>query len=382
MARTAPDEPDPTALEPLVRAIHAAGADGDAWPGVLERLRRHLDARVVTLMHHEFGAGAHAVLYESPGGFGEGMVQHAGRSPWFLSSGEYWPGRVMTGDELIGSVDLRRTDFYRGFLQPRGLLHLLCGVVDQRQRGAHVLAAYRDETQAPFDAADKARWSRLLDHVTLSMRSHWRWQEAHELAHALLRLSHHDANPAVLVTAEAEPLYTNGAAAQLLEARRGMRLEDGRLVAANPGDRRLLAETISRVAQQDPGPRGARPAVLTMPGTRDDPAPVVVVVRPVGMVFRCHAGGARGLALVAVRGSQMGHDPADCIFADQYELTPAQSKVCALVFAGHPLGAIAQHLGLSENTVRSHLKQIFLKTDTHGQMELVHLHARVCQTLP
>jgi DNA-binding CsgD family transcriptional regulator len=39
-------------------------------------------------------------------------------------------------------------------------------------------------------------------------------------------------------------------------------------------------------------------------------------------------------------------------------------------------------LNLSENTVRSHLKQIFQKTDTHGQMELVHLHARVCPALP
>ena len=46
------------------------------------------------------------------------------------------------------------------------------------------------------------------------------------------------------------------------------------------------------------------------------------------------------------------------------------------------LAAIAGTLNVSENTVRSHLKQIFQKTDTHGQMELVHLHARICPSLP
>ena len=59
----------------------------------------------------------------------------------------------------------------------------------------------------------------------------------------------------------------------------------------------------------------------------------------------------------------------------------AQAKVSSLVFAGQPLGVIARTLNLSENTVRSHLKQIFFKTATHGQMELVHLHARVCTAL-
>ena len=86
--------------------------------------------------------------------------------------------------------------------------------------------------------------------------------------------------------------------------------------------------------------------------------------------------------MLAVRGSHSGHNPATCVFARQYELTAAQSKVSALVFAGQSLSTIAQSLNLSENTVRSHLKQIFQKTETHGQMELVHLHARVCPTLP
>jgi DNA-binding CsgD family transcriptional regulator len=52
--------------------------------------------------------------------------------------------------------------------------------------------------------------------------------------------------------------------------------------------------------------------------------------------------------------------------------------VGVMIITGHSLAETARKLHVSDNTVRSHLKQIFQKTNTHGQMELVHLHARTC----
>jgi DNA-binding CsgD family transcriptional regulator len=109
--------------------------------------------------------------------------------------------------------------------------------------------------------------------------------------------------------------------------------------------------------------------------------PVVAVVRAVGQVFMREAGTRRSLALITIRGGHATHDPAVCPFARQYELTAAQAKVSALVFDGQSLATIARSLKVSENTVRSHLKQIYQKTNTHGQMDLVHLHARMCTSL-
>lgn len=367
----------------LVRVIHAAGVSASDWPGVLERLRKLLDARVVTLGYHEFTTGSDSAVHESPddADFCRSMAAYSARNPWFLSSDDYAPGRVMTGDELISHNDLRRTDFYRGFLQPRGLLHRLCGVVAQHGCGAHLLSAYRAEDQGAFEAREKAELEVLLDHVTLSLRSQWRWQEADDLARALLTQSDHDMNPLILVTADAEPIYRNPAAAHLLDLGVGLRLDGTRLVASSSADQRLLRETIARVAQGDPTDAAASPAVVTLACTPPAP-PVVVVVRAAGQVFMSQAGVRRGLVMLSVRCGRVGHDPASCVFARQYELTAAQARVSALVLAGQPLTRIAQSLNVSENTVRSHLKQIFQKTETHGQMELVHLHARVCPTLP
>ena len=49
-----------------------------------------------------------------------------------------------------------------------------------------------------------------------------------------------------------------------------------------------------------------------------------------------------------------------------------------MIISGHSLADTARKLHVSDNTARSHLKQVFQKTNTHGQMELVHLHARIC----
>lgn len=377
------DLPDPRAKSTLVGVIHAASVSVAEWPDALGQLRQLLGARVVTLGHHEFSTGAESFLCESPddADFGSGLGAYAARNPWFLSSHDYQPGRVMTGGELIHPQDMRRTDFYRGFLRPRGLLHRLCGVVAQHGCGVHLLSAYRAEDQGDFTPGDKAALADLLGHITLSLQSQWRWQEADDLAHALLSQFDHDANPLILATADAEAIYRNPAAGHLLEAGAGLTLDGQRLIATSRADQRLLRETIARVACGGTAQGADAPAVLTL-ACESPMAPVVVVVRAAGHVATSRTGVRRGLVMISVRGGHAGHDPAVCVFARQFELTAAQSRVSALVLEGQPLSRIAHSLNVSENTVRSHLKQIFQKTETHGQMELVHLHARVCSMVP
>jgi DNA-binding CsgD family transcriptional regulator/PAS domain-containing protein len=382
MSKSASRNDAAPAMAALVHAIHAAGGSELGWPAVMEQLRASLGARVVTLGSHEFATGCGAALFEAPDdtGFGKAFAAFAARNPWFLSSGDYVAGRVITGEELINNNDLQRSDFYRGFLRPRDLLHHIVGVVAQREGRAFLLSAYRSETQGPFGARERSDLLFLLGHVTLSMESHWRWQESDELARALLRLLDHDSSPVILVTAGAEPIYRNPAADDLLGRRVGLCLDGTRLTAASPADQRMLREAIVTVAQGDVHGGAAPPRVVTLACAPPAP-PVVAVVRAAGQVFMREAGTRRSLALITIRGGHARHDPAICPFARQYELTAAQAKVSALVFDGQSLATIARSLKVSENTVRSHLKQIYQKTNTHGQMDLVHLHARMCTAL-
>jgi len=56
-----------------------------------------------------------------------------------------------------------------------------------------------------------------------------------------------------------------------------------------------------------------------------------------------------------------------------YRLTPAESKVAEQLLRGSTLDEISLELGVSLNTVRTHLKRVLSKTETRRQSELVRL---------
>ncbi len=56
-----------------------------------------------------------------------------------------------------------------------------------------------------------------------------------------------------------------------------------------------------------------------------------------------------------------------------YKLTPAEARLAAHLAQGSRLEDAATDLGVSLNTVRTHLKRIFSKTGTDRQAELVRL---------
>ncbi len=73
------------------------------------------------------------------------------------------------------------------------------------------------------------------------------------------------------------------------------------------------------------------------------------------------------------------HDPDREVETDEdtlielYGLTHAETAVTLELQRGQRLAQIAERLLLSINTVRSHLKRVFQKTETHSQASLIRL---------
>ena len=54
-----------------------------------------------------------------------------------------------------------------------------------------------------------------------------------------------------------------------------------------------------------------------------------------------------------------------------FGLTPAEAELARLLLQCGSLGACAEKLGKSHETVRTQLKALFAKTETHHQAELI-----------
>jgi DNA-binding CsgD family transcriptional regulator len=161
---------------------------------------------------------------------------------------------------------------------------------------------------------------------------------------------------AVLVLGrDARLLGMNRAAHTLLREGDGLVLSSRGLLASTPTATTALRRGIERAAQGE----GARMQV-----PRSGRAPLSLVVEP-------HPQDVSGAAAVVFATDHESRGlRADELIA-RYRFTPTECSVARRLAAGVGLECIARELGISMNTVRGHLKQIFGKTRTHRQAELV-----------
>ena len=117
----------------------------------------------------------------------------------------------------------------------------------------------------------------------------------------------------------------------------------------------------------------AVPVVLLVPDATADLSNVLASTGAVGCVCRRTsspedlAGAVRSAfgAAAAVPIGASGHRE------DGTELTPREVAVLELVATGAPNDAIAAHMGISPNTVRTHVQNIMAKLGVHSRLEAV-----------
>jgi DNA-binding CsgD family transcriptional regulator len=171
--------------------------------------------------------------------------------------------------------------------------------------------------------------------------------------------------PAAVVGASGAVIATNS----LLDGLNGALLPAafGKLAALNPNVNRLL-----QAALPQPG-CNSQPEVRSIPLHYDDHtrAAVIHVIplrRSASDIFD------RGSALVAVTGyAADGNIANEAVLRGLFDLSPGEVRVALKLQTGHSVAQAAEELGISVTTVRTHLAQIFRKTGTSHQGQLISL---------
>jgi DNA-binding CsgD family transcriptional regulator len=76
---------------------------------------------------------------------------------------------------------------------------------------------------------------------------------------------------------------------------------------------------------------------------------------------------------VAARAGISPAQPASLWLTDAFHLTRREADVADLLASGSDPACIARTLGISLDTVRTHLKHVYRKTNTHSQCDVVRL---------
>jgi len=172
---------------------------------------------------------------------------------------------------------------------------------------------------------------------------------------------------AMLVPCEGHPHFANRAAVEILKSGDGLALARTGLVADRASDTRLLQQLL-REAIASPQLGEPQGSPMTLPRRMARTSLIVRVVP--GPEFECWRDKTRA-ALVTVYDEDKNLEVDEAVLRKLYGLTRGEAALAAILMQGKSIDDAAAQLFISPHTARTHLKRIFMKTDTHRQTELV-----------
>ncbi|MBN9695016.1 MAG: hypothetical protein J0L85_04400 [Zoogloea sp.] len=369
----------------IVGEIYAAAQEPARWPEVVRRIAIGCEsprALLFTPLHsvdqggfgYAFNMPEDRMAYWEARGMHEDILMDA-----MVGKGWLVSGKVMTGDQLVPRSRLLQSRFYQELWRPTGILQVCAGIIfDGRDMFLPpvALSIYRGPSDPDFAEADLDRVRRLVVHLAraLSLTFHLRdlsFRVAASTA-ALERL----AVGVVLLDMEGCIQFSNHAARRLFcrashVVLNGVPGERGSVLTLQPVFARQAREfqaVIQNVLR--PGAEDLRSMQLT----NDTGAAVCVVhAAPLcGASELLGLGPRRGGVVFLYDLEEAASIPAERLIR-LYGLTPAEAGLALEVVRGGSSESMAGRLGISVNTVNTHLRRIFDKTATHRQADLLKL---------
>lgn len=354
----------------LIDLVYGALYGESSWHDFLEETRQLIPAGQAVLFFHDAAAGAGAFPLNA-GGEGDMVAAYNAYyskiNPWMPHAAMRPLGRVVQSDEMLPREDLKRTEFYNGYLKQQDI-ETGFGVTIRRDGACNFLFSV---VGADIDESDARVVEETLQAVVPHLSHAFDYYRRHRDGFRFGpewggRAALAKARGVVSVGPDRRILFADEEACRLAEDSGCLSLCTFGRLACDSTD--LLDYVTVALSTWNGGI--ALPAARTFHLPRQAGAlPLrVTVFRPVGTgaaFFR----GPECILLV--------EDPADSIdtaaeeFGALHRLSQAERRIVAWLAHGLTLEQIADHAGISINTVRTQSKHIFARTGLQRQIDLV-----------
>ena len=179
-----------------------------------------------------------------------------------------------------------------------------------------------------------------------------------------------------LLDAGCRIVHANESGRDILSADDFLRSINGELVARNAKANQSLREIFAGSGDVSMGTRG-----IALSLTAHDGESYVAHLLPLTSAARRSTGVAyKAVAALFVRKAELD-SPRGELLGRTFKLTPSELRVLAEVSRVGGISDVAEALGISEATVKTHLQRLFAKTGTNRQTDLVKLVAAYASPL-
>lgn len=359
----------------IIAEFYDASVDGTSWQSVLKRLAQALDAEACAMVRRDFAAAdgqiTHAFGIDTPAQNAYAK-RFARDDVWTDDEDRFQAGAAFLGTEIVPESKLASSSLHREWLAPRGLLHAAFIVVQREGSVVYYVMALRKAVKTGFAAKDLTLARALAPRLAAAFRVGG--DVARERAERLLAFEALDAMPTgvVIVDRSGRIVHANRFAHAVIAGGEGVVITDAGLTLDRPGHRVRIRDLIAHVEGGRGGSSLIEPIAYTVPRFRQQRPLTCLIVSTAGRTDLPEP--SDGPAAILFIG-----DPERPVAFDAtrisrlYGLSRAEARVAALLARGFRLEEAADSLGIAYETVRKHLKQIFVKTSVSRQAELVRM---------
>jgi DNA-binding CsgD family transcriptional regulator/PAS domain-containing protein len=359
-------------LTELIDLIYASALRTDAWPQALDGLRRQLGCESAAMLIYDIDhgrlimsihAGAYAVsakTYErhfsaSEAHFDKLKIYDAEEYMIVFNGHEAprWPALAARREEIVKSDSHDISGFM--FKVADSIVHIAIRCSQKRQ------------------CCDFSEILELLaPHLQRAMLVSRQRSELEQRLESMESVLSHFRSGVILIDERGRAAFLNRRARELVKARNGLKVVDGQLVGSVAVTTRDLRSLLSRAIEQGRN-GGSSIGAMTIKHSNDTKVNLSMVAVPLHPKIHALSHKPAIYAALLIGSSAFASALNPDVLKLLYKLTGAEARLAIGLALGKTLEKYAQESGIQPATVRGYLKQVFQKTSTNRQTELVNL---------
>ena len=353
----------------LIELVYDAALDSALWPSVLEQTCAYLHGCTANIFCQN--ASDSVTLFYSwgddPTYRQSYMESYAAMNPLFPASTYFEPGVVHALDEIMPIREFKETRLYREWVEPQGILDVMHCNLERTGNGSAAIAIRRREVDGLFDEDAKSRFRLIVPHMRRALAI-GHVIDFHRNETADLETTLDGLNTAVfLVAGDGQIIFANEPATETVANAQILHVSGGKLTASNRMASRELNDALLAADRGDAiaGDKGIAISLSEIAGVTH-----VAHVLSLKSGKRRRLNGGSASAAIFIRPVTSTVRSSLELMTRHYKLTPCEVKVAeASIAAGSTLD-IAERLGVSVATVKTHLNRLYSKTETSRRSEL------------
>ena len=360
----------------LIGDIYDTTLDAGLWPSVIEGIAKYASASFVNLFSQDATRKAAQAFYSYglEQAFLDSYLQrYMHLNPMFPAMLFFEVGRILTEDDIMPRSEFVESQFFKEWIKPQGLTYSMASILEKSATSVAGIAVGFGEHIGGINDDALRRMNLIVPHlrraVVIGKVIDLNKVEAASLADTL------DAIAAgfFLVDANGRIVHANASGLAMLDDGGVIQAAGNKLTVNDAAANRTLHDIVINAGGGDAA-LGANGIAVPLPGR--DGERYVAHVLPLTSGARKEAGVAySAVAAVFVRKAALDlKHPLEAL-ANAYKLTPTEMRVLMMIVQIGGVPEVAPILGISETTVRTHLQNVFAKTGTSRQADLVKIVA-------